>query len=237
MNLKIVVVDDDPKHLKTISGYLEKAGFSVFSASNAEDALETTETVKPDLVILDIVLPEEFLRTGERADGLAVLRRIRESSHVPVLMLSSTTLPSLKVLALDMGADDYMTKPYDSRELIARIHALLRRGRPYGRDSAEISLGTLALDAGSRRVRKDGEVVDLTPLEFDLLFTMARRPGQVFTRQQLIDAVWKEVRYGDERVVDTHIASLRKKIEAYPDAPELIVTVRGAGYRLEKGEE
>lgn len=230
---RVLIVDDDRDLLASVAEYLEAAGFEARSEANAESALAAVEEYDPDLIILDVVLPEEFLVTGERADGLTVLKRVRKTSQVPIIMLSATSLASLKVLALDLGADDYLTKPFDSRELMARVTAILRRGKSQQAEQSVWTFGKLRIEPDTRRVWKDGDEVELTPLEFDLLKTMARRPGLVYTREQLLRKAWKDEHYGDERVVDTHISSLRKKIEEIPMKPEFIITVRGAGYRFE----
>ena len=232
---KILVVDDEQEHLNAVLSLLQESGFEVHAARDAEFALAKVEEVDPDLVILDVVLHEEFLATGERTDGLTVLRRVRKRSEVPVLMLSATQMSSIKVLALDMGADDYITKPFDPRELMARVRALLRRRRMEPFTGSEIEIAGLRIDPGTRKVWRNDVPIDLTPTEFELLYAMGRHPGQVFSRTQLLRAAGKDGYTGDERVIDAHVSSLRKKLESGKGRTALIATVHGLGYRLEAG--
>lgn len=230
---RILLVDDDKATLADVSAVFSSPEYEMRTAGNAEDALEAMKLFTPDLVILDVVLPEEFLRTGERADGLSVLRQMRKLSDVPILMLSATGLAPIKVLALDSGADDYMTKPFDSRELAARVNALLRRQRGDFPTRKGPDPGRLQLDTVLRIVRHGDRTIELTPIEFSLLETLTRRPGRTFSRRDLINLAWRGSYYGDERVVDTHIASLRKKIEPNPSSPQFVITVHGVGYRAD----
>lgn len=232
---RILVVDDDKSALQAVAAAFTGTDYELKTAINAEEALEAMEAFSPDLVILDVVLPEEFLRTGERGDGLSVLRRMRGLSDVPVIMLSATTLGPIKVLALDSGADDYMTKPFDRRELLARVNALLRRQRRDFPSQIRSKSGQLQVDTVLRIVKRGDETIKLTPIEFSLLETLIRRPGQPFSRRDLINLAWRDSYFGDERVVDTHIASLRKKLEPNPSSPQFIITVHGVGYRADIG--
>lgn len=180
---------------------------------------------QPDLVVLDIMLPG--------LDGIEVLRRLRQESDVYVLMLTARADEMDKVVSLTVGADDYLVKPFSPRELVARVKAILRRGRGASLQGATLVFSRLRIDPEARWAWKDGEQVELTPIEFDLLHALARHAGRVLSREQLIEHVWGHDYYGDERVVDVHVGRLRKKVEDDPDNPTLIVTARGAGYRFE----
>lgn len=224
---KILVVDDEPAIVNTVHAYLEREGYAVRTALDGVAALELARTFQPDLVVLDIMLPG--------MDGLELLNMLRRESDVYVLLLTAKTEETDKIVGLTMGADDYMTKPFSTRELVARVKAILRRGRSTHVSQHESSLdfARLRIDVDGRRVWKDGEELEFTPIEFDLLHALARHPGLVLSREQLIEQVWNYDYYGDERVVDAHIGRLRKKIEDDPARPTFIVTVRGAGYRFE----
>ena len=221
---KILVVDDEVTLLNTVRAYLEQEGYTVQTATNGRSALYLFRNFQPDLVVLDIMLPE--------IDGLEVLRQLRQSSDVYVIMLTAKADETDKVIGLGLGADDYVTKPFSPRELVARIKASLRR---LGGGSArkELVSAHLRLDEEARLAWKEGQPLDLTPIEFDLLQMLMRHHGRALSREQLIEQVWGHDYYGDDRVVDVHIGRLRKKIEADASDPRLIVTVWGAGYRLE----
>ncbi len=223
---KILVVDDEPAIRSTVQAYLEREGFTVRTAPDGALALKAARTFAPDLVVLDIMLPG--------IDGLEVLRQLRQESPVYVLMLTARAEEADKVIGLSVGADDYLAKPFSPRELVARVKAVLRRGRVGGpADAAPLRFRRLVVEPEARRVRKDGEPVELTTVEFDLLYALARHAGRVLSREQLIEQVWGYDYYGDERVVDVHIGHLRRKIEDDAANPSLIATVRGAGYRFE----
>lgn len=222
---KILVVDDEPAIVSTVQAYLEREGYTVYTAADGLAALKAARAFRPDLIVLDIMLPG--------MDGLEVLRRLRQESEVYVLMLTARTDETDKIVGLGIGADDYMTKPFSPRELVARVKAILRRGRGVAPQEPVLSFRRLRIDPEARRVWKDDEPVDLTPIEFDLLHALARHQGRVLSREQLIEQVWGYDYYGDERVVDVHIGRLRKKLEDDPAHPRFIVTVRGVGYRLE----
>ena len=226
---KILLVDDEPLIVKTAQAYLEKEGFVVQVAGDGPTALRLAHTARPDLVVLDIMLPG--------MDGLEVLRRLRQESSVFVLMLTAKAEETDKIVGLNMGADDYMTKPFSPRELVARIKAVLRRGRAATASEDVITLRNLRIDASAHQVWKNDICIGLTSIEFDLLCALARNRGRVLSREQLIEQVWGYDYFGDDRVVDVHVARLRKKLEEDPDAPNLLVTVRGAGYRLEDEPE
>lgn len=230
----ILVVEDDAADLEVVKSALTEEGFTVHTAIDGPSALSLAREHEPDLVVLDIDLPYDSSKSGEHLDGVRVLQRLREKSDVATLMLTSTTLSSMKILVLEMGADDYLTKPFVPRELVARVKSILRRTMSSeDEDAAPLTFGSLTIDPGARKAFKNGEQIELTPIEFELLLTLARRPGQAFSREQLVEGVWKGEHYGDERLVDSHMSRVRKKVEDDPSKPKLVVTVRGIGYRLE----
>jgi two-component system, OmpR family, alkaline phosphatase synthesis response regulator PhoP len=221
---KILVVDDEPLITRTVQAYLEREGFTVQAAADGPAVLKLVRSFRPDLVVLDIMLPG--------MDGLEVLRRLRQESEVYVLMLTARTEETDKIVGLTMGADDYLTKPFSPRELAARIKAILRRGR--SAPAVEVFVSRhLRIDPDAHQVWKDGALVELTSIEFGLLRALAQNRGHVLSREQLIEHVWGHDYFGDDRVVDVHMGRLRKKLEDDPESPHLLVTVRGAGYRLE----
>ncbi len=222
---KILVVDDEPSIAQTTRAYLEREGYVVQTASDGPAGLKAARAWQPDLIVLDIMLPG--------LDGLEILRQLRQESNVYVLMLTARADETDKIVGLTLGADDYLTKPFSPRELAARVKAILRRGRSANAKEPALRFGRLRIDVEARQVRKDDQPVDLTSTEFDILLALARHPGRVLSREQLIEQVWGYDYYGDERVVDVHMGRLRKKIEDNPDEPALIITVRGAGYRFE----
>ena len=224
-HVRILLVDDEPAIVETVRAYLEAEGYAVQTASNGPEALKLAHNFHPDVVVLDLMLPG--------LDGLEVLRRLRQVSDVYVLLLTAKTHETDKVVGLTMGADDYVTKPFSPRELVARVKALLRRGRRSDASDTALVFRRLRLDPQARRVWKDATQVELTPLEFDLLYALARYRGRVLSREQLIEQVWGYDYYGEDRVVDVHLGRIRKKIEDQAAIPRLIVTVRGAGYRFE----
>jgi two-component system alkaline phosphatase synthesis response regulator PhoP len=227
--IKILVVDDEPTLTSNVKSYLEREGFLVRTAADGEDALRAVRAFQPELIVLDIMLPS--------LDGIEVLRRVRQDSKAYVLMLTAKADETDKVVGLNVGADDYMTKPFSPRELVARIKAILRRGR--GDPAAEpvMSFRQLRIDGTAHRVWKSSVEIELTAIEFALLYTLAQHHGHVLSREQLIEHVWGYNYYGDERVADVHIGRVRKKVEDDPANPTLIVTVRGAGYRFEDEPE
>ena len=232
-NSKILLVDDDKNIQKRVKTHLAKEGYIVETAENGSHALKTFHSMSPDIVILDVTFPTGDDTTEEILDGIEVLRRIRQTSDTPILMLSVTGVGAVKVMALSIGADDYMTKPFDLEELSARIKAVLRRSKRNYTDENMLKFLKLTLAPGARKVWKNDVIVNLTTIEFELLHTLARRPGWVFTRDQLIELAWKYSYFGVPKLVDVHIGHIRKKIEDNPAKPELIVTVRGVGYRFE----
>jgi two-component system, OmpR family, response regulator MtrA len=225
VNGRILLVEDDPSIREIAMLGLRAAGFDVSTAPDGVSGLDRFRADAPDLVLLDIMLP--------RLDGLEVCRAIRRESTVPVVMLTARGDTIDIVVGLEAGADDYVRKPFEMAELVARVRAALRRrGRePGGSIPEHLELGSLVIDVGGRRVAREGHEIPLTRTEFDLLVELAHRPGRVFARELLLDRVWGYDYLGDSRLVDVAIGRLRAKIEADPAAPALIQTVRGAGYK------
>ncbi len=226
---RVVVVDDEDKIRELLGAYFRSDGFEVFEASDGEEALDICERSNPDLVVLDVMLPG--------IDGVEVLRRLRTRSDVFVMLLTARAEETDKLIGLAVGADDYVTKPFSPREVVARAKAMLRRGHagsPVSDDDV-IDLGRITVDRHRREVSCDGDLVELSTLEFDLLETLAASPGRVFSRRQLIERVWGFDFFGDERVVDVHIAGLRRALGDDASAPEIVGTVRGVGYKLLNG--
>jgi two-component system alkaline phosphatase synthesis response regulator PhoP len=220
----VLVVDDAPDILRLTRDYLEHAGFSVLTASDGRGALQLAGTRKPDLLILDLGLPDQ--------DGLDVARQLRRTSDLPIIMLTARAEETDKLVGLELGADDYLTKPFSPRELVARVRAVLRRIDGSRTGSGVLRAGRLELDVGRMLVTLDGRRVDLTPTEFQLLEAMARQPGRVFTRSQLLDAIHGVAFESYERAIDAHVKNIRRKIEPDPRAPRSLLTVFGVGYRL-----
>jgi DNA-binding response OmpR family regulator len=223
----VLLVDDEESVQKLLTYPLEREGYTVVQARDGEEALERYRETPVDLVILDLMLP--------RLDGLAVCRRLREErSAVPIIMLTARGDEGDKVLGLELGADDYITKPFSIREFMSRVRALLRRAQlsSAGARVEVIEVDDLSIDTSRRTVEARGEPVQLTYLEFELLRTLASSPGRVFTRKQLLDELWGGSDFRDPRTIDVHVRHLREKVERDPAEPELIFTVRGAGYRF-----
>lgn len=220
---RVLVVDDEPKIRTLLRGYLENDGFSVREAGTGEEALTVASSWTPDVIVLDVRLPG--------MDGFDVLAEIRRSSDVYVLMLTARAEEVDTLLGLRLGADDYVTKPFSPRELVARVKALLRRGRRADAGDV-IAVGDLRIDLGQRTVTHRNVPVELSTLELDLLAALASSPGRVFTRRQLLERVWGWDFFGDERVVDVHIRNLRRALGDDAADPEVIATVRGVGYKL-----
>ena len=227
MAKKILVVDDEPTLVATLRYNLEREGFEVATAANGEEALSQARAHRPDLIVLDLMLPV--------LSGYEVCRILQKETSVPILMLTARSDEIDKVAGLEMGADDYVTKPFSMRELMARVRALLRRAtRPPSDDKARhLSAGDLNVDLNRREVTRDGHLLALKPKEFDLLVFLLRNPGRVFTREQLLDQIWGYGFAGDTRTVDVHVRWLREKTEEEPGSPRRLVTVRGVGYRLD----
>jgi two-component system, OmpR family, alkaline phosphatase synthesis response regulator PhoP len=221
----ILVIDDEDSILNVVEAYLKDDGNTIHLARDGVQGLAAFHRYHPDLVILDIMLPE--------MDGIEVLQQIRRVSDVYVMMLTAKSEEFDRVLGLTVGADDYLTKPFSPRELVARAKAMLRRGRNTTRDEKQIyTFRHLKIDTGRHEVERDGEKIDLTALEFKLLATLAAYTGMVLSREQLLDRVWGYDFYGEDRVVDVHIGHIRQKLEADPSDPQFVVTVRGVGYKF-----
>jgi DNA-binding response OmpR family regulator len=223
----ILLVDDEDSVQKLLTYPLERDGFRVVSARDGEEALARFAEERVDLVVLDIMLP--------KLDGLEVCKRLRAESSVPIIMLTARDDEFDTVLGLELGADDYITKPFSIREFRSRVRALLRRAGASHRDlspAETLSSGNLMLDPDRREVKIDGRGLDLTYVEFELLRTLVAQPGKVFSRRALLQAIWGDSSYREPRTIDVHVRHLREKVERDPSEPELILTVRGAGYRL-----
>jgi two-component system alkaline phosphatase synthesis response regulator PhoP len=229
----ILVVDDESEIIRVARGYLEQAGFRVLAAGNGTAALHTFRADKPDLVILDINLPTP--EGSQPLNGLDVARAIRQTpgtaAATPIILLTARVDEMDRILGLELGADDYVTKPFSPRELVARIRAVLRRGQLIAEEPERIRAGDLVIDAGSYSVTRNDEVIELTPTEFTLLQSLAAVPGRVFSREQLLDTLGPDYE-GLARTIDSHIKNLRAKIEPDPRQPELILTVFGWGYKF-----
>ncbi|MGE5591931.1 MAG: response regulator [Bacillota bacterium] len=223
---RVLVVDDEPALVELVAFNLRKAGFDVNTAADGAAALEAVRAWDPQLVVLDLMLPG--------LDGFEVCRELRKWSAVPVLMLTARKEEVDRVVGLEIGADDYLTKPFSPRELVARVRALLRRVR-LDRESGGggvLESGPLRIDLERHEVAVEGRPVDLTPTEFRLLSQLAQHPGRVYSREDLLRVIWGEDFFGDERTVDVHVRHLREKVEPDPARPQLILTVRGVGYRF-----
>jgi len=220
----VLVVDDEPTLVATLRYNLEREGYKVVAASDGEKAIAAARSERPDLMILDLMLPA--------VDGLEVCRILRREMNLPILMLTARAGEVDKVVGLEIGADDYVTKPFSTRELLARVRALLRRTASSADDEGFTS-GNLRVDMKRREVTRDGVALDLKPKEMELLIYFMRNRGRAFTREQLLREVWGYDFYGDSRTVDVHVSWLRQKIEEQPSKPTRILTVRGVGYRFE----
>ena len=220
----ILVVEDEPQIAGIVRDYLEHAGFAVLTAGDGAAALALVRARRPDALVLDLGLP--------RVDGLDVIRAIRRDSRVPILILSARGDETDRVAGLELGADDYVVKPFSPRELVARVRAVLRRAEAVPLADERIETGDLVLDLVRRRVTVAGRAVTLTPTEFELLVTLAREPGRVWTRSQLLDAVHGFSLESYERAIDGHVRNLRRKLEPDEAAPRYVRTVHGVGYAL-----
>jgi DNA-binding response OmpR family regulator len=225
----ILIVDDEQSIREIVSVYLARAGYEVLTASDGVEALEILAERTPALVVLDLMLPE--------VDGYEITRHLRAHGDVPIIMLTARRQETDRILGLEMGADDYVVKPFSPRELVSRVKAVLRRVQSSTGEQKELALsfGALRIDPETRQVEVDGDVKDLTVKEFDLLWTLARHPQQVLSRSQLLDLVWGTSEYIDPSTVTVHVHRLRERIETDPADPRYIQTVWGVGYRFEPG--
>ncbi|PKM83968.1 MAG: DNA-binding response regulator [Firmicutes bacterium HGW-Firmicutes-13] len=228
MKKKVLVVDDEKTLVKALTFNLEKEGYEVVTAYDGEEALKQVESDNPDLVILDLMLPG--------LDGFEVCRRVRKNLDIPIIMLTAKGDDIDKILGLELGADDYITKPFNPRELIARVKAILRRTDSQSSSIKNlIKVQDLQIDLYQHKVRVKGNEIDLTSKEFALLNLLATNPGRVYSREQLLEQIWGYNYYGDARTVDVHIRHLREKLETDPSNPRYIITVWGTGYKFREG--
>ena len=220
---KILVIDDEPSIVNLVTAYLKPEGYEVFTASDGNAGLKAARAYKPDLIVLDLMLPGK--------DGFEVLSQLRRESNVYVILLTAKTEETDKIVGLSVGADDYVTKPFSPRELVARIKAALRRLQPgtgSGSENMVLAFRRVRIDTGARQVSVDEHPIELTAVEFDLLKALAENRGRVLTREQLLEKIWGGAYYGEMRVVDVHLGHIRQKL----GSDELIATVRGVGYRF-----
>jgi DNA-binding response OmpR family regulator len=225
---KILVVDDELEIVKLVRAYLETAGYGVVTAKDGREALLVARHEKPDLIILDLTMPE--------MDGLEFTRRLRQEKNTPIIMLTARVEETDRIIGLELGADDYVTKPFSPREIAARVRAVLRRVQPEPEASEIIRVGDLVLDRDEHSLTVAGQPVELTPTEFDLLAIFMTNPGRVFSRMELLERLQGEAFAPYERTIDAHVKNLRAKIEPDPSDPRHILTVFGVGYRLFKDE-
>ncbi|HZK49606.1 MAG TPA: response regulator transcription factor [Thermoleophilia bacterium] len=224
--IRILVVDDDDNVRRLVAAYLEREGYAVTQAADGNSAIKAVETASPDLLILDLMLPGP--------GGLQVARRLKDSVGVPVIMLTARGEEDDVLRGFEAGADDYLVKPFSPKVLVARVRAVLRRaGQGADEDTGPVVRGPLVIDERSREASVDGVVAELTAIEFDLLRALADHPGWVYSREQLLESVWGYDHLGDSRVVDVHVANLRRKIGDDPTQPRFIRTVRGVGYKFQ----
>jgi len=223
---KILVVDDERKIVDIVKAYLEREGYQVLVAYDGKSALELAKRQLPDLIVLDLMLPE--------ISGWDVCRTLRKVSDVPIIMLTARDETTDKIVGLELGADDYLTKPFDPKELISRVKAVLRRFERKTVLKGQLTIADLSIDVEKRQVYRSDKAIELTPMEFELLRIMAENPGRVYSRMQLLDLIQGDAYEGYDRTIDSHIKNLRKKIEPAPDHPRYIITVHGVGYKLEE---
>jgi two-component system, OmpR family, response regulator RegX3 len=229
MKPRILVVEDESTISEPLAENLEQEGFTVDVAPTAEAALSSFRAQGPDLILLDLMLPD--------GDGRDVAREIRRDSDVPIIMLTARGEELDRVVGLELGADDYVVKPFSSRELAARIRAILRRGRQRGGRREAITIGEIRLDPDSRNVTRDGEPVELAAREFDLLQYLMENAGRVLRREEIMDEVWDPHWFGPTKTLDVHVSWLRKKLEPDPATPRYITTVRGVGFKFASSDE
>ena len=227
MTQTILVVDDEPSLVKVLRGYLEQAGFRVVTAHDGPMALAQCKHEKPDLILLDLNMPG--------MDGIEVARRLRATSNVPIIMVTARVEETDRLIGLELGADDYVTKPFSPREVVARVRAVLRRAEAEPMTPEIIRVADIVIDLTRHTVARGGEPIDLTPTEFSLLVALAREPGRAFARLQLLEAAQGDAFEGYERTIDAHIKNLRVKLEPNPRKPKYILTVFGVGYKFSEG--
>jgi two-component system, OmpR family, response regulator RegX3 len=227
----VLLIEDEPSIAEPFAHALARSGFRPTVAHTGTDALELARRLEPDVVLLDLTLPD--------ADGRDVCRELRRSSDVPIIMITASGTVTDRIVGLELGADDYVVKPFVTAEVVARIRAVLRRGRAEGSHASELSVADLRIDVGARRTWRGGEELALTRKEFDLLVRLAREPGRVVTREALMSDVWDMNWFGSTKTLDVHVAWLRRKLGDDPASPTYIHTVRGVGFRLadKLGEE
>jgi len=221
---KILVVDDDEKIVGIVKAYLEKEGYKVLTAYDGKTAIDLAQKQNPDLIVLDLMLPE--------MSGWDVCRTVRAKSNVPIIMLTARDDDADKIVGLELGADDYVTKPFNPKELVSRVRAVLRRTEGAVNMDSRLEIDGLSIDLEKYEVRLKGKILELTNTEFEILKSLAQTPGRVYSRMQLLDMIQGEAFEGYDRTIDSHIKNLRKKIEPDPDNPEYVITVRGVGYKL-----
>jgi DNA-binding response OmpR family regulator len=227
MNELILLVDDEPQIVQQARDYLEHGDFRVVTAGDGKTALAVARQARPDLVVLDLNLPQ--------MDGLDVCRALRRESDVPIIMLTARVEEIDRLIGLELGADDYIVKPFSPRELVARVRVILRRVRGEVRQSNLVRAADLEIDLAGHRVTRDGETIQLSRTEFNLLALLAQHPGQTFTRAQLVDRLHQVVFEGVDRSIDAHVKNLRRKLEPNPSEPRYVLTVFGVGYKFADG--
>jgi DNA-binding response OmpR family regulator len=220
----LLVVEDEPALSRLVRDYLERAGFQVVTAATAADAFRHIAAHGPILIVLDLGLPDR--------DGFDVIREVRRTASTPIIVLTARGDEADRIVGLELGADDYVVKPFSPKELVARVRAVLRRSEQQSTGSELIESGGLVIDLPRMRVTRDGHTIDLTPSEFQILVTLAREPGRVFTRAHLLDAIHGVMIQSYERAIDAHIKNLRRKLEPEPAEPRYVLTVHGVGYRF-----
>lgn len=225
--VRVLVVEDDPSISRLVASYLEQEGFAVDVAANGETGVDLARSRRPDVIVLDLMLPG--------MDGIEVCRRIRTFSGAYIIMLTARTEEIDRLIGLSVGADDYLGKPFSPRELVARVKAMLRRPRAVDIGAEPRRFGALQIDPVAREVRLGGGLVTLTRTEFDILDALSARPRMAFARRQLLEQVWGEDWFGDDHVIEVHVANLRRKLDDDPQSPRFIRTVRGVGYRMGAG--
>lgn len=225
----VVIVDDDAKLTKLLQTYFEKDGFTAWTVHEGYDAMNLIKDKKPDIIILDLMLPG--------IDGMEICRRLRRDSEIPILMLTARDEETDRLIGLEMGADDYVTKPFSPREVVARAKAILRRSKRNTSVKPEpIRIGNLSIDFDRHEIKKNGEIIDVTPMEFKIMELLANHAGRVYTRLTMVEQIQEYAFDGYERTIDAHIKNLRRKIEDNPKEPRYILTVYGVGYKFTGGE-